>query len=358
MTDDLTIHQRIAIEGEVAYALGTAPHEEEMYYRIYMILHTIKPSYREFYVRTFKEALPKEDHYKVDSIVLQITAGEIPVMLWVNRTKADLKHYILGSDFAANIAPWLPVNSKVIKNHIARSAFSRFLKRAFLACPVSTKILCENILEEINNSPKEVKELELVKDMVYMTLKDIVEVEPMLRKMCLEELEPNSSILDISFDPKELLYFDIETEANYDSIKKCKKERVRRTKKGNKLEDFEKEALFGEPTKQDEPSDPYMEDSLIAQAELRGLPGEEIQKAIEDTIAKEQTKVKRKPRAVKKVTRYKVVKKYKNSDITTTIKTFDTEEEANEYIQEILEQYPDITELCDLFLISFSTKKK
>ena len=356
MNEDLNIRQKIAIEGEVAYMLSSATHKEEMLYNMYLMLHNVKPIYRPFYIRAMKEALDESDRFEVDRISMQLELGEVPTFLWINRTKADIKHFLNSSDFAVGIAPWLPLNTKVVKEQILKSAFFRFLKKSFVVCPLSTKMLCDNIIEECEHN--NCKELELVKDMCFIMAQSFIEFEPILKKLNLDDIEPNDEVLNVSLNTKELLYFDVETEADIEEMKHNRRNRIKRSFKKNKLTDYEKKVLFGEEDKTEPYTEEYEEtvkklrkDFISNNPNFLTQPEDilnQLDTLIEHTFEKKNSQ---EPNKVKKKYKYRVLKKFKSTGATSVLKTFNSEREAKEFIKSVLDKYPDIIESCELILL-------
>ena len=60
---------------------------------------------------------------------------------------------------------------------------------------------------------------------------------------------------------------------------------------------------------------------------------------------------------VEESTNYAVVKYYKELGISTTLKSFKTEEEAIKYIENINKNFPDLSKTCDLFITQNKGKK-
>ena len=54
--------------------------------------------------------------------------------------------------------------------------------------------------------------------------------------------------------------------------------------------------------------------------------------------------------------KYKVVKRFKGSDIGTTLQTFDSIEEAQNFIKDLNENYPEAVANCDIFLIRYNAE--
>lgn len=69
-------------------------------------------------------------------------------------------------------------------------------------------------------------------------------------------------------------------------------------------------------------------------------------KEIADKVIRESRRAKQESNPVS----YSVIKRYSSCDVSTTLKTFKTEREAEEFIESIKKQFPDILKTCDIYI--------
>ena len=88
--DNLTQLQKIAIEGEVAQALYTAIHDEDVLYRLYVILKKT-PKELGYYVLEVMRNLTSIKEEKLYKVIAEVSSDEFPLWIWINKVIADIK---------------------------------------------------------------------------------------------------------------------------------------------------------------------------------------------------------------------------------------------------------------------------
>lgn len=312
LTEGLTSLQKIALEGEVAFAISTAPHDAEAKYRIYAIFKEVEDEYKPWLIKAFKEAITFDEDI-VDQLYFESLTNEVPVWLWVEKSIADIKEALRLSESSVSKAGAYRVEAR---KKIITSAFVNFARRALMVSPDASEQLFDEILND--------------KDLVFL------EVPCFYLKSCCEEVRDSGTVqdkipetlLDCCFDIRDMLSTRVETEALELLTKKKKR----------------KSSLVTNP--QDEPI--HIESISIK----TGMTDEEIsellsQKILETFQGLGTPTKKKKP---KQHFRYVVNKVFNDTQISTSIKVCKTREEAEEFIEKVKQEYPDLLETCNFFI--------
>ena len=65
----LTYLQKVALDGDIAHILHISPHNEDLKYRIYMILKELDPEYRDYIIQAVRD-------------ITKFPEGELERVLW------------------------------------------------------------------------------------------------------------------------------------------------------------------------------------------------------------------------------------------------------------------------------------
>lgn len=301
--ENLTQSQKVAIEGEVAKALITAKHNAEILYRLYTILKSAPKDVAYYIIEVSKELL-KIDETKFNKMILEVSNDDFPYWIWIERVVEDLK---LSMTLAvADGMNFSEVDKKLAQQMILKSAFLYYCRSLTLLSPEAVKRLCRYILEEEN------LKLGFLSEVCFAMLEDVSELPNNNDKLPKE-------VFHSAIDIKDMLSYAIETKVLDELNKTEKKPRRRKSTKEDKQ-------LKLESTN---------EDSNI------------IKNTVEDAINKIFTEQLKK-QGSKKHERYAIVKRFKGEKGSCTLKAFDSQEEAEEFIKTIKKEFPTLYKNCEL----------
>ena len=80
---ELTYAQKLALDGEIAYAIATSNHDDEVLYRMYSVLATIPKDLYNFVLDAF-ERLSDISQEKIDRVRAELALGKVPLWIWEN----------------------------------------------------------------------------------------------------------------------------------------------------------------------------------------------------------------------------------------------------------------------------------
>ena len=311
--NSLTNLQKVAIRGEVAYAVSTATHNAEVKYRIYTILKEVEDKYKPFLIEAFKEAVTF-DEWIVDKLYLETLTNEVPVWLWIEKVIADMKESLYLTE-ATSISR-ASVNKVAERKKIIESAFVNFGRKALITSVEAAEQLFDEVLED--------------NDLSFLHTSCFY-----LRSSC-EEMRDSGKVqdkvpedlLECCFDIRDMLSIKIETEAlevfNNDEFVpkfKPKKKIIKKT---------EKISISPDMTEED----------------IKELVNQKMMSLFMEDFKENKPK---------KQFKYVVNKVFNNTQISTTIRVCDTQEEAEQFIKEIKRVYPELQNTCE-FIISKERK--
>lgn len=157
-TMKLTLHQEVALQGELAVMLSGARNKEDVPFTLYGVLSGAPPKLKEEVTKILKEITGNED--LVDRTNLQIISGIFPVDIWANKVLADITARVSG-DFL-NVHS---LNKKYMAQSLIKSAFISFIRDAQFICLKSTKAL---LVATIEHPP-----LDFLREVAYSLISDI-----------------------------------------------------------------------------------------------------------------------------------------------------------------------------------------
>ena len=322
--ENLTQSQRIAIEGEVAKALITSKHNAEILYRLYTILKSAPKDVAYYIIEVSKEIL-KIDETKFNKMILEVSHDDYPYWIWIERVVEDLK---LSMTLAvADGMNFSEVDKKLAQQMILKSAFLYYCRSITLMSPEATKRLCQYIIDEEN------LKLGFLSEACFALIKDVAELPNDNDKLPKE-------VFHSAIDIKDMLSYAVETKVLDELNKTEKKPRRRKSPKEDKQ-------LKLEPTNEDLD----IIKNNVEDKQLKLEPINEdldiIKNTVEDAISKIFTEQLKK-QGSKKHERYAIVKKFKGEKGSCTLKAFDSQEEAEEFIKTIKREFPTLYKNCEL----------
>ena len=331
--DNLTQLQKIAIEGEVAKTFSTVRHHPEVLYRLYTILKNAPQDTIPYVLECTRNLIDiKEDD--INKIILEAKVEEPPIWLWVQRTVADMK---LSIKFACaeGMMCEAELDKKLIQQKIVKSAYVNFCRKAALTCTKAARELCRYIIDE------EPIELGFLEDVSFSMIGEISEL-PETEKF-------PDSLFHMDFDIRNMLSYRLETEV-LDKREKRDKEEKELKKQSEKInEQMDKaidEALVMPVNElHNDNMDATVYAVKVAVNESEGIMADAVSNIMKQ-ILNDQLKTEKAMKA--KETKYSVIKEYANSPVVTTLRTFDTEAEAESYKEKLEESFPELMKSCKL----------
>ena len=296
MKDNLTHLQYIAIEGEVGLALGSAPHKDEMMYRMYLMLKNVPKKYKPYLISAIKENVDLEEE-EIERIVLESENEEPPVWLWINRTISDIKIALVLGDYSMIPRELrLPVKKKELREKTVASAFISFIRKVALVHSNAAKSLVEAIMND--------DDLEFLQLACFALLGEIIELQQAKKPKPVTE----DFLTEATFDPREPLSFINEKKAIEEPVDDIKS--ILET-----IEESDARARRRMPKRKKE-------------------------------IVEYET-----PENGTKIVESEVVKVFKDEGVSTKIRSFSTEEEAVAFVEDIKTKYPEILAKTPIIII-------
>lgn len=302
--ENLTYIQKAAIRGEVAFALLTASHDDEIKFRIYLILRQLKKEFKMIFFEAIKEAVdfPEEEIY---TIYLETLTDSFPTHLWINEVIADIKLNFQGVVASGAPVPVtkISINREEEKKRIIESAFILFSRKVIM----KSAMLAEELLKAVEEEPS----LDFLEQACFY-LKGCCEEVKVLQQ---NQIQPPEDLLDCFFSPKEVMSFQLETEAL-----------------SLLSEISEKGDLISPQFTKKKPRKKY-----ISKKE------KDINQEILDIFNKSISFEQKKPKPTYK---YIVQKVFKESHLTVSLIECDTMEQAEKFIEAAKKEYPELMATC------------
>lgn len=303
--NSLTFMQRAAIEGEVVHLIITSSGNAEILFKLYIVLKSSPEDVRPLLLECFKSLMsfPEEVYFK---ILAEISANKVPIWLWENLVIDDIKYAINHGEVPE--IDNLKLDKKALRKVSVKSSFILFCKRL---CAYSINVpinLCRKILED--------NELDFLHSSCFALINDLTEAAA-FNIFPTEDTDENlTEILNTPFDARDLLSYQIEVRAmeQLDTLEKI-------GNKGNK-EDSSNE-------------NSYVQDVLSV---IIDVHNKEI----------ETGKKRRKPFVVKKISN--------EEKAVITLKTFKSMQEAESYVDKVVDKSPDLMRTCTFIIEDFNKK--
>ena len=320
--ENLTQLQKIAIEGEVASALTTAKHNPEILYRIYTMLKKAPKDIGE-YILDVSRDITSIDEELFNKVVLEVSSDSVPVWLWIDRTVADIKLSLTLAEADGMICK-AEIDKKLAQKKVIKSAFVSFCRTAAMTYPAAARELCYHIMNE------EPLALDFLGDTCFALIEEINELP--------EKDKVPEEIIHMTFDVRNTLSYRIETQV----LEKLNKAKARKSKATKVNEDKKLEL---QKVIDDEEVTAYA--ASLPEVGKDGFLAEAVTNVIAQVL-NDQLKTDKAKRVEAREAQYAVVKEYKGSDISSTLRTFKTEAEAEGFKDKIESQFPELLKSCTI----------
>lgn len=304
LAGSLTNIQKVALRGEVAYAVSTASHDAEIKLRIYAILKEIEEEYKPFLIQAFKEAVTFDEEI-VDKLYFETLSTDVPVWLWIEKAMADMKEALHLAEASSILR--VSIDKKKERRHIIESAFLSFGREALMISADAAEQLFVTILEDYD--------LSFLRTTCFYLLS------------CCEEVRDSGTVQDkipenlmeCQFDLRNTLSLRIETEA---------------------LKMFNKTRQTYKPKEKKIKTERIEINSDMTEEEISEFLSKKILESFKGI-----TKFNKEPKY-----KYVVNKVFNNTQITTSIRTCNSRKEAEEFIEQIKREYPELQTSCKFFI--------
>lgn len=317
--ENLTYLQKTALKGEIGFALSTSAHDAEMKFRTYLILKEVEEKFRPFIIECVKEEVTFDESI-IDRIYLEVLTNTIPVWLWIEEIIADIKLQLATAETGYSVLTGnrLSIDRLQERKNLIESAFLLFTREAIIISPNSAEQLLDQILDDYD--------LDFLHKACFYLKTCCAEVK-MIKGP--ESSEVPDELMSCIFDIKKIMSFSVETKALNAFNRAAQKDS--KFKKMTNLPlptaDNEEIALKGN----------FVINGTITHEELSNYISEKIVELFGGTTPANSS-----PNKV-----YVVKKVFTDSGITTDIRTCQTREEAINFIQKIIEEYPELMNVCE-----------
>lgn len=320
LEENLTYLQKVAIKGEIGFALSTSAHNAEMKFRTYLMLREVEDKYKPFIIECIKEAITFDESI-IDRIYLEVISNTVPVWLWVEEAIADIKLHLVMADagLAGITGTRLGINKVQERKNLIESAFIMFAREAIILSPDAA----EQLLEEVVND----YDLDFLHNACFY-LKDCCAEIRTIKK----STEIPDELMSCMFDIKKTLSFIVETKSLSALNKAEKKSRYQKITK--------------QPLPTQEPSDEVFVGNITVDAGT--ITHEELSNYISEKIAELfDGSANKKVTPPSSDTVYVVKKVFTDSGLSTDIRICRTEEEAINFVKKIVREYPELANTCE-----------
>lgn len=329
--ENLTYLQKVALKGEIGFALSTSAHNAEMKFRIYLILKEVEDKFKPFIIECVKESVTFDESI-IDRIYLEVVNNSTPIWLWIEEVIADIKLQLTLADagLAGITGSRLSINKVQERKNLIESAFILFARETSILSPHGTDQLLDEILNDYD--------LEFLHNACFYLKNDIAELKQF------KKIEDSpEKLMSCLFDIKRTLSFSIESKA---------------LSMLNKME--KKESQFHRVAHQPLPTEElkgnfvitgnFSSDTTITHEELSNYISEKIAELFEGHTHPTNQNHSNTVYVVKKV--------FTDSGLSTDIRVCKTEEEAVNFIKKIIREYPELTNTCKFQVERVNEKNK
>ncbi len=328
--ENLTYLQKVALKGEIGFALSTSAHDAEMKFRTYLILREVEDQFKPFIIECIKESVTFDESI-VDRLYLEVLNNSVPTWLWIEEVIADIKLHLLSADngYSMLTGSKLSINRAQERKNLIESAFILFARETVIISPAAAEQLIESILNDYD--------LEFLHNACFYLRSCCAELRQIKGARADEIPE---EIMSCLFDIKKTLSFSMETKALKALSKAEKKE--------SRYQKLTKQTL---PTSDNTPSISESSPLIIEGT----ITHDELSKYISDKIAELFEGANGTSSSPDKV--YVVKKVFTDSGLTTDIRECRTEEEAIDFIKKIIREYPELTNVCEFKVCAENREK-
>ncbi|MCR5260784.1 MAG: hypothetical protein K6C94_02985 [Candidatus Gastranaerophilales bacterium] len=313
--NNLTFIQRAALEGEVAFLIATSNHDEDILFRLYCVLDGAPDDIRELFLSCFKSFVhfPEETYTK---ILGEVQTQHVPMWLWEDKVIADIKGCLKFTE--SSDSENLKMSKEDLRKYMVKSAFIFFCKKV-CGYSVSEPIyLCQKIIED--------NKLDFLHSVCFALIRDLSEALELGLASPDDSGENLVEIFKLSFDSHDLLSYRQEVNAMEQLIKEEQEER-----------EYYYDFLF----------------NIAAEAGKNKELSADIKQVISELLEVHNKQVEK----GKKRKNPFVVKKILNtSKAISTLKRFKTVDEAQDYIEKMVDKCPELTDTCTFVIEDFNKK--
>lgn len=319
--ENLTYLQKVALRGEIAFALSTSAHTTEMKYRVYLILKEVDEIYRPLILDCVKEAVTFDESI-IDCIYLEVLNDTVPVWLWVEEAIADIKMHLTIAEptFSMLTGSKLSLNKKTERKNIIESAFIMFVREAMMISPEAA----EQLLDQVSND----YDLEFLQKACLYLREGWSEIMNLKKERDLNDAP--DELMSCLFNIKRMLSFAIETKS-LNNIKKRSKNYQKITNQPLPTEDTQRNIVI---------QGNFTVDNAITHEQLSQYISDKIAELFEGPSSSPS-------KTSPSNTVYVVRKVFTDSGLYTDIRTCTTEEEAVNFVKKIVREYPELTNICE-----------
>lgn len=327
--ENLTYLQKVALKGEIAFALSTAAHNAEIKFRTYLILKEVEDKYKPFIIECIKDSITF-DETTIDRIYLETLNNTVPAWLWVEEVIADIKLHLASADsgYATLVGSKLGINKIQERKNIIESAFLLFARETTMVSPYATEQLLNEILED--------SDLEFLHNACFYLKSGCTEV-----KQLQKDIEIPEKIMSCLFDIKKLLSFTVESKA-LNMLTKLEKKR-QTTPQVNNLNMNGNFVIQGQ----------FEVDNTFTHEELSQYISEKIAELFEGNTPLHKNNC-----ITPSNTVYVVKKVFTDSGLSTNIRVCKSEEEAINFVKKIEREYPELIRVCEFQVERVNDKEK
>lgn len=337
--ENLTQYQQLAVEGEVAYLLSKARHDSEALCFLYATLKDVPADFGMYIIEAAKNLLTLPED-KLDRVILEASLQQFPRWLWLDRTIDDLKLALTSTEMEQMPSLRVHIDKKEAKKMLIKSSFLRFCREVYVKAGTLSYELCERVLEE--------RELEFL----YSVAQGFMYTYTWGGSS--EDTNLTDETFSLLFDIRNIMSFTSEKRALTELIKcednpeyaKIKMEEIKN--KNAKVTHSATEPgtvtiNIGSPEVRISSSAEWQVKNDLTNNDLEKEVDnirEKLSKTIADLV--NESILSKKTEEVK----YSVSKDYGERSGTSTLRVFDTKEEAENFVKQMEEQFPELLNTC------------
>ena len=315
--ENLTYLQKVALKGEIGFALSTSAHDAEIKFRTYLILKEVNKKYKPFVIDCIKDSATFDETI-IDKICLEIANGTVPVWLWVDEVISDIKLHLSIPDTGSTLTgSKLSINRMTERKNIIESAFLYFAREALMISTSASESLFDEILNDYD--------LEFLHGACFYLKSCIPEIEALKKQD-----EVPEKLLSCQFDIRKTLSFVVESKA---------------LSLIDKKDSYHEESTIPTPPEKRnyngnfEVSGNFTVSNSVPRENVSGY----ISKKITELLAGDPVNP---SQPTSHDTIFIVKKVFTDSGISTDICTRGTYEEAVNFIEKIKKEYPELLNTC------------
>ena len=326
LNENLTHLQKVALQGEVALVLNSAPHDAELKYRSFILLQEVDEKLREFVLQGIKDftEIPETE---IDRIYLEVKTNQVPVWLWVEKCVADLRTALKSEDMALVIGR-AKIDKKNCKKSIIESAFIQFMRNAMSLSVQASRKVCLEILD--------CYDLEFLHASCFYLLSVCDSISEF---KSIKETKIPMKLLDCTFNIRNILSFKMETKA-LDFLNRSEKEPIWNDRAQHEGEFTHVIELDSKKAKQ------------LTTEQLSNFLSQKITELFEETTSKEESFKNTPPisKPEQAPHRFVVKKVFKGMDEGIVLRDFENKKEAEEFKESIERKFPDLLKTCEFII--------